>query len=276
MRVLREPLFHFILIGIAIFGWFALVAPDDAESGQNELIVIDDGDVDLLVSRFQNTWKRAPRKAELQALIDATVREEVLVREARKLGLDRGDQVIRARLAQKMGFLNDAVAAAIDPEDSELEGYLDENAARFMTSPQVAFDQVFMGSSPDPAAIQTALAVLNSGADWTGVGVPSLLPRTMPLSALRSVDNTFGRGFSASIVELETDIWLGPIRSGYGQHLVRITDVRPGILPPFEDIRDVVLLEWRRDMGAELAQAQYDNLAARYQIETPETGKTEE
>ncbi|WP_170604413.1 peptidylprolyl isomerase [Ruegeria arenilitoris] len=269
MRVIKEPLFHFILIGIAIFGWFNWVSPQSEGDDNGEKIAINEVDVDLLSTRFEASWKRAPSEAELEALIDALVREEVLVREARKLGLDKGDQVIRARLAQKMEFLTTAIASSVDPDEAELQAYLEDNAERFMTPSLVAFDQVFLGETAEPSEVAEVLSALNSGEDWSQLGVPSLLLQTMPLSALSVVDSAFGRGFSGNLTDLEMSIWSGPIQSGYGQHLVRVTGIQAGGLPSLDDIREAVLSEWRRETGDDLAQAQYEILAAQYEIQTP-------
>jgi len=269
MRVLKEPLFHFLLTGIAIFGWFYLIAPEEEHSEPGATIMVDKKDVELLVTRFETSWNRPPSAQERQALIDALVREEILVREARKLGLDRGDQEIRARLAQKMDFLTDAIAASVTPEEEILQEYLGANPERFSTPPRIAFDQVFLGETPDSDDIERALAALNSGSDWSNAGLQSLLPKSMPLSAARIIDSVFGMGFSGALGQLEPDAWSGPVRSGYGHHLVRVTSSLPAELPPLQDIRETVLQEWRQTTGDDLAQAQYQSLAANYRIELP-------
>ncbi|NVO58230.1 peptidyl-prolyl cis-trans isomerase [Rhodobacteraceae bacterium B1Z28] len=271
MRIIKEPLFHFILFGIAIFGWFYLISPEREAAEEAEKISISDGDIELLSTRFETSWKRVPSEAELQVLIDALIREEVLVREARKLGLDRGDQVIRARLAQKMDFLTGAIASSVTPEDAVLQTYLEDNSARFTTPHMVAFDQVYLGDAPDPEKVAKALAELSAGEDWLGLGVPSLLQRTMPLSTPGVIASNFGGGFSKNLENLEPMVWVGPIQSGFGEHLVRVTDLEPGRLPPLDDVRDVVLTEWRREAGEDLAQVQYESFAASYEIETPIT-----
>lgn len=270
MRILKEPLFHFVLIGAAIFGWFSLVGQTGGTPERSETIMIDTDDVDLLAARFESTWKRAPRNDELQALIDAKIREEVLVREARKLGLDRGDQIVRARLAQKMNFLFDGIASSVVPEDHALETYLAENAARFTAPAQIAFDQIFLGVQPGSDEIDRAFSELQAGEDWSEIGLGSLMPSSLPLSVSSAIDATFGQGFSDTLFMLEPREWVGPIQSGYGQHLVRITETRPEFLPPLDDIRDAVVAAWRQDTARELAEAQYESLAAQYHIEAPD------
>ena len=275
MRVLKEPLFHFVLIGIAIFGWFYLVAPDDEVQNSSESITIDETDVELLATRFETSWRRTPSDEELQALIEAMVREEVLVREARKLGLDRGDPVIRARLSQKMEFLSDAIASSVEPENAVLQAYFSENAERFKKPRQVAFEQVFLGESADQNSIDKAISTLRSGSNWTEVGVQSLLPGSLPLTTAKAIDSVFGAGFSSKFEDAESGVWFGPVQSGYGVHLIRVVENKPEELPPLDEVRASVLQEWRRATANELAQAQYETLSGQYEVSLPELSQGE-
>ncbi|WP_171238596.1 peptidyl-prolyl cis-trans isomerase [Ruegeria sp. HKCCA5763] len=276
MRFLKEPLFHFFLIGAAIFIWFHIVAPNDQTVENLETITFDQDDIALLSTQFEARWKRPPDNAELQALVNASIREEVLVREARKLGLDRGDSVIRSRLSQKMDFLTEAIATSLVPEDEDLEAFLEESPERYATPDKVAFNQVFLGERPSDAELEAALVALDEGQDMSAYGASTLLPTSMPLTVTRVVDSVFGGGFSDALLELEAGQWVGPIRSGYGVHLVQVTAIEPSQTPALSDIHDAVLRDWRRAMSEDLAQAQYEALAGTYKIVVPDlSGATE-
>lgn len=270
MRILKEPLVHFFLIGAAIFGWFHVISPQEEAAQDPETITISESDVDLLVGRFETTWKRPPNEAELQTLVDASIREEVLVREARKLGLDRGDTVIRNRLSQKVGFLIESMATSVVPDDGELETFFQQNANRYATAAKIAFNQVFLGEAPGDAEVEDALASLRAGQKPSTVSGASMLPRSMPLSAQATIDNTFGTGFSSNLAGIALGDWAGPVRSGYGEHLVQVLAIEPSQLPPLEEIYHVVLSDWRRTLGEDLTEAQYQVLASTYEIVTPD------
>ena len=126
-RLLREPLLHFLLIGAAVFGAFALRDAPEApqEAGA---IVLTLPRVQELIDGFEANWRRAPTPKELDGLIDGYLAEEVLVREALALALDQGDAVIRQRLAQKMAFLIESAVQAVEPGAGELRGFFQENA----------------------------------------------------------------------------------------------------------------------------------------------------
>ena len=86
-------------------------------------IVVRASRIEYLRNGFARTWQREPTADELDALIDDYVVEEALYREARKLRLDEDDTVIRRRLRQKMEFVSESVAAAVEPTDAQLQSF---------------------------------------------------------------------------------------------------------------------------------------------------------
>ncbi|MES0826968.1 peptidylprolyl isomerase [Ruegeria sp. SCP11] len=269
MSILKEPLFHFFLLGIAIFGWFSYLNDPPSVRDDGGQIVIDEQDIDRLINQFQSTWQRLPTPQELNGMQDALLRQEVLVREARALGLDQGDSVVRNRLAQKMEFLTLSLAQSTNPDDATLQAHLAENHERFMQPGRVAFQQIGLELSTDPTQIEAVLVALNGGADPAQFSGPSLLPPNQPLSNARQVDTKFGRGFFASLAELPKGKWGGPVPSSYGLHLVKIDISEPASLPSLDQIRDDVLFDWRRDLKNELSDAQFDALQAKYEVTAP-------
>jgi parvulin-like peptidyl-prolyl isomerase len=275
MRILREPLFHFLLLGLAIFAWYALVAPPSDGGEVSDQIVIDQRDVQLIVERFEATWRRPPTVEELQGLIDSLLREEIMVREARKLGLDQGDSVVRQRLRQKMEFLATSVAQSMQPTEAELQEHLDANPERFVLPPQIAFEQVYLGQAATEAEVSAMLEALQGGADPGTLGRASLLPPALSLSTPRAVESSFGRGMFEALQAQPSGVWSGPVESGFGTHLVRVTDVRPAETPALEDISQNVLLDWRRVQNETIGTAQLEALAEGYDIVVPEAASLE-
>lgn len=270
MKILREPFLHFCLLGCAVFLWFSVTGTTSPDPEEDFRIVIDDGDRLRIEEQFTAVWQRPPSPAELQTLLDALLREEILVREARLLGLDQGDSVIRNRLVQKMGFLTTSVAQSIVPEDDVLETHLRENPDRFMRPLRIAGQQVFLGEAPAEEEIAAARSALFSGTDPATVGQSSLLPVEIRLSDRAMVDRSYGTGFFDGLDALPLGEWGGPVRSGYGYHLVRISEKESARLPPLDEIREAVLFDWRRKMTEELSGSQYQALRERYEVTMPE------
>lgn len=270
-KVIREPIVQFALIGVAFFVYFKVVAPEASgvAAGSAPEVVIDTTVAAQLVDRFEQVWNRPPTVAELQGLVEGTLREEILVREALALGLDRGDAVIRNRLVQKMDFLTASAAQALEPEAAVLQAHLEANAGRFALQPAAGFVQVFLGEAPTEAEAQAALAQLRAGAAPETVGARSLLPAALPPATRQQVDGSFGAGFFDALAAAPLDEWSGPYASGFGQHLVRVTARSEGGLPALEAVRDKVLADWRQTQAETLGQAQYEAAKTRYGVQLP-------
>jgi hypothetical protein len=265
---------HFLAIGVLVFALFAIVS-DTPPRPSADRIVVTPEIAARLASGFEATWRRPPSRAELEGLIEDHIREEIYVREALALGLDRDDAVIRRRLRQKMEFLTASAAEALDPSDDDLRVHFDAHPERFTNPPQVAFEQVFLGEDPGSGQVDAILAALRRGADPTAVGARTLLPAALPLSPPAAVDGTFGRGFFETIAAAMPGRWHGPVASGYGQHLIRLTRAVPAEPPPFGVVREEVLRDWKRARSEELSEQQFERLRARYTITRPDPSAIE-
>ena len=262
---LRAPLAQFFLIGGAFYAVVALTgaAPPPAPPDR---IAVTQEDAARLAAQHEALWRRPPSPEELSALVERRIEEEVLVREARALGLEAGDSVVRQRLALKMRFVLEGGADAAAPDDAALQAHLEAHPDRFRKLGAVAFRQVPVTD----ADVADALAALKGGAAPEGVGRPGLLPGALGLTEARAVDARFGPGFFARIAALPKGEWTGPVDSAFGRHLVQVTELRPGALPPLARIRDAVERDWRQAEAERLVAARLAALKAGYEIARPE------
>jgi hypothetical protein len=272
-KIIREPLVHFVLIGAAVFGLYALVAGEEPE-GARDAIVVTEGRVQQLAQVFAKTWQRPPSPEEFRGLVDAYVKEEVYYREALKLGLDRDDTLIRRRMQQKMEFVTEPADELLQPDAATLEAYLDAHSDDFRVEPRFAFEQVFLnsGKSGETAlarAEETLKTLKASDGIPADVGDPTVLPEEMKLSPLGGIARTFGQTFAANLTDLPEDEWSGPIKSAYGLHLVRVTKRVDGYDPKLADIRDAVAQKWRIEKRDEFQAQAYDQLLANYDVVLP-------
>ena len=130
-RLLREPLLHFLLIGAGLFVLFHYMRPHRDTSPTSRQIQFSIDELSQLALLYQSQWRREPTVDELDRLVENKVQQEVLYREALTMGLDKGDEIVKRRMAQKMQFLAEDVAAAHQPTDAELEAWFDENTKLF-------------------------------------------------------------------------------------------------------------------------------------------------
>src|SRR6476659_5359425 len=181
--LLGEPMLHFVLIGIALFGVYRWVAPGDS-GGRH--IVITRGVIDDLVTQHVAARGREPSTPELNRLIEAYVRDEILYREGVRLGLERDDIVVKRRVRQKIEMIAEEDASTRAPTDADLASYLTANQARFVQPAILTFEQVFLGPPTSPSGVVHSVAVvrngLRSGATPEKLGKPTLLPYRMTLA----------------------------------------------------------------------------------------------
>lgn len=272
-KIVREPLVHFVLIGAAVFGLYALVAVDE-QGGARDTIVVSEGRVQQLAQVFARTWQRQPTPDELRGLVDSYVKEEVYYREALKLGLDRDDTLIRRRMQQKMEFVTEPSDELLQPDDDVLQAYLDVHRPDFRVEPRFAFEQVFLNPHrPGEAArvrAEDTLTILKASEDIPpDVGDPTLLPGEMPLSPLGGIARNFGDSFAANLTDLPENEWAGPIKSAYGLHLVRVTKRVDGYDPSLDEVRDAVVQKWRTEKRNAFQAQTYDDLLAKYDVVLP-------
>ena len=270
--ILREPLLHFLAIGAALFLFFHFSSGGSAGPGSTR-IVISTGQIAHLEAGFARTWSRPPSEAELKGLIDEWVREEIAVREAMAAGLDRDDSVMRRRLRQKLEFLIEDSAEASPPTDDELKAWLAQHADEYRSEPRVAFRQVFVSrdrrgaaAEADAAAILKRLTAEGSSARIANLGDATMLPADFELAPLRDVDRTFGAGFARQLEAAEPGKWSGPIRSGYGLHLVLVRERVEGASPNLEALRPVARREVLAERRKRELAAMYDRLLEKYTV----------
>jgi len=270
-RLLREPLLHFLLIGAALFVLYGLL--NRGQSGAPREIVISEARVEALAGNFATVWMRPPTAVELKGLIDDYVAEEVYYREAVAMGLDQDDTVIRRRLRQKMEFISEDVAAATEPTEAQLQAYLEQHADKFALPATLTFQQVYLSPERRREAVRAdaekLLAELQAGrgpADPTEAGDATLLPATMEAASPQVIVNTFGEEFARQIDEAAVGQWSGPIESGFGLHLVKVSERVAGSAPSLAEIRPIVLREWQSEQRRALNESFLDTLRSKYEV----------
>ena len=264
-RILREPLLHFLLLGLVLFAYYGRVAPDD--DGKRR-IVVTQAEVDLLSTQFQGTWNRPPSPVELNGLVDSYVRDEILYRAGVALGLDRDDAVIKRRVRQKLDVLFEESVAQRPATDADLQAYLDAHPATFHKPAVVSFDQVYFGSdAAAPQRLERARAALARGADPATLGQATLLPARQDALPLDLIARDFGEEFAGQLAKAPVGEWSGPVTSGFGTHLVRVSAIEPAQSPALADVREAVAREWENERRQQAHAAALAKLREQYRVE---------
>lgn len=260
---------HFFLIGAGLFTVFSALNPAAMRSEQE--ILVSQAQIASLSLQFERIWQRPPTDSEMQHLIDAWIREEVLYREGMAMGLGRDDQVIRRRIAQKMMLFADSMTE-IEPSEEQLQIWLDDNAARYRLPGIYTLQQVYFdgerAASEQQEAVATVLDKLQSGQlQASEAGDSILLPAVLETAGDDEISRIFGEEFVTGLKSLPVGEWAGPVRSSYGMHLVKIDAHEPGRGAVLAEVRDAVLRDFLNDQTERLTEAFYEALKSRYTVQ---------
>jgi hypothetical protein len=282
-RLLKDPLLHFLAGGGLLFALFALIHGSDTTGTEGGRTIVVDRRALITAMQYQSAAFEPKRFAALyaalptsqkQALVDSYVREEALVREARAMGLDQGDYVIRRRLVQKMMYLmDDAATQTFSPSDAELQRYFRAHQDAYRAGATVTFTHVYLdgrtpGAEQAAARLKAELEAKRAGFDAaTGYGDRFPYLRNYVQRTPDFVASQFGAPFTAGLMQLKPSTrWQGPIRSELGWHVVLLTDVAPASLPRFAEVRAQVKEDMLRDViGAYREKAVLD-LERRFKV----------
>jgi hypothetical protein len=277
LKLHKDPLLHFVVAGAILFAGYVLINRGETDTPSTDPIQIGEGKVRWLKETFANQWQRPPTDDELRGLVVGLLEEELLAREAKTLGLDQDDTIVRRRLAQKLAFIVGDTSRVVDPTDEELRQHYYANAERFRVEARVSFTHVFFNperrqySETDAKAALMSISTTGGDDRATMMGDPTLLETEFHDVDAQTVSNVFGADFARTIFLLKPGSWAGLVKSGYGVHLVRITDTRPATLRLFEEVRPRILEEWRRQRENKTKVLYLGRLREKYGVVTDDS-----
>lgn len=281
-RLLKEPLVHFILLGGALFVWHSIW--EARAQNEDYTVTLSQQDLD---AAFQKTLERKIARLELPlggvlpdadkaALREDYIENEVLLKEARRMGLGQNDETVQRRLLQKMRFMISEMSEPDEPSEAELRAYYDANASGFVTAERRKFREIVLferrhGDNLQSKARDVETALKSGPANWYEYGDP-MAPKdsNAPLPSEASLTREYGREFAGAVFALETEQWSGPIASPFGVHFIYVEDVTPAAAIPFEDAKDAVEAAWREAETRGAYENHINELVQKYKVVTGE------
>ena len=261
-RWAREPLLQFLLLGLLLFAISHALGARRESAGRR--IVIDSALVNYQRNLYHAQYGAWPDHVALDALLRGHVRDEALYREARRLGLDSGDEVIRQRLVQKMETVLTDAAPLHDPDDATLERFLQLHAPQYRQPGRVSFDLLFFADGADTRA-RDALRRLQSGR--RAAGDDFALGGHFDRIDADELARRFGDSSMATApLEAPLQQWTGPFRSSFGWHLIRVNAREAPRAPAFTTLRERLLVDWRAEMRERDRQQRIDALVAQHEV----------
>jgi hypothetical protein len=268
----KEPLLHFLLIGVALFGAYAWHNRGTQSDTKLHQVRISAGDVQWLKDTWAKQWQREPTRDELHGILTDFLKEELLAREAREMGLDRNDPYVRRRLAQKVEFLVQDVSRLAEPTEDDLRKFYADHPGLFREEARVSFTQVYF-SREHREEVAAVLARLEASADPVELGDRLMLDQEFRDATQQTVALQFGAEFASAVFALEPGMWHGPIGSGYGLHLVRVSEKKAGRQRKFADVRAQVLESWSDQRQRENNEKYFAGLLKKYDVVVDESVK---
>lgn len=282
----KDPLAHFLAAGAVLFLIGTAAKPPAPEDNR---IVADRAALLEFIQYRSRAFEPNAAAAMLDGMTDAEraelvrdyIREEALAREAKKLGLDANDYVIRQRMVQKAEFLAEAAAETIAPAAAEVSAYYTANRDRYTSPPSATLTHVFISIDRKPAdaarneanALLAELKRRNAGFnDATAYGDRFLFHKNYVDRTDEYIASQLGEEVRRAVFSSSPplDAWTGPYRSEYGFHLVYVSSVSPARLAPLEEIRDLVASELAEEMRQRAIDAAIDAVISGYEIEIPD------
>ena len=271
-KILHEPLLHFFLAGVCIFLLYAIIGPDTRTPDDNDIIV-DKDRIDQLKAIGQRLTNREPTPDELGRLVEDYLFEELYYREARSLGLEQDDQIVRRRLVQKMTFLVESIAELSQPPAAELMEWYHAHPALYRTEPTLSIKHIYFSqdrrgeqAGKDALSALSRLDNISETAEQVKLGDAFMLNHEFSAVSHSQLSRLFGSDFATMLFTLPEGNWQGPVMSGYGYHLVYVFDLKKAKPIPFDESKTQILQDWQREKLEQAKKEMLDELKNKYEI----------
>ncbi len=221
----------------------------------------------------------ASQKAEVKARY---IEDQLLYHEALRLGLDKGDSIVKRRLIQKMLFLAQQFGGAKSTAtEKDLRAHYQKTKSQWKRPAMFGFAHIFVKNADLPRlqklrqqAIRFTFRNLQpSSRPTTQTTFPPALGDAFPLgqeitpTPLPKLRSLFGDSFVDALRKLRPAAWSQPIRSKMGHHLVYIQTQQPAAQASYAEIFDQLQFDYLLQRRRQIQQELLRRLTTRYRIQ---------
>ncbi|MDB3994253.1 peptidylprolyl isomerase [Gammaproteobacteria bacterium] len=259
---MAKRLFIFLVLGILI-----LIADLTFNEESDNKITIFESEINSLIGTWVNQVGREPTLQEVDGIIKQLLDEEILYREAIKLGLDKNDIIIKRRLAQKIGFLRQEADSSL-PSEEEVSDFYNKNIDKYFVGKRITFSHIYFSSNEnDKTLADEALTLIRSGSSESDFGEPFLLGKNFSSKTITEIERSFGLRFSKDIQSITPKVWSGPLISEYGSHLIFVNSISNSFTPALEEIKNIIINDLILENQNNSVKEYLKELRNKYQIE---------
>ena len=255
---LREPLLHFVVLGGLLFAadHFLNERTDDPRT------IVVGAEVDAEARQvFKAARGQDPSAAELAALRQVWLDNEVLYREGLALQVDKGDTAIRERVIFKALSVIDANVKLPAFDDKRLQAWFEAHRSKYDAPARYDFQEAVLAGDTSEAALRGLAGNLNAatqGDAKAGLRVFTGRPHA-------NLVHSYGAPFAAALAAATPGEWR-VLSARHGWHAVRLERVTPAQPATFEPLRGVVQQDWTDATLAEQRSAAVRTLAGKYKV----------
>ena len=256
--LLREPLVHFVIAG------GLLVAAHRLYVGiSRPVIEVTPEWVETLARDFEVKSGHPPDVAERKEMIRGYVENEILFREAKKLGILEDPRVRHLMIAVQRENMEPVLP---DPSDAELEKMRQMEPGAFHFPAEIGFEHSsFTTVAEIPEGELERLRSGGKGVWPTAMRLPNPLPKTwMP-----QMEKMFGKEFAGTASRCKLGEWSGPFKSSLGVHFVKVLTYAPSREMPMNQVRSALVSRWMSDQKKAAVTAKANELTRDYRIVLP-------
>lgn len=193
-------------------------------------------------------------------LADAGATADDRLGEALALGLNERDPAVRARLAALYAARVRGAAARAPIDERVLAAWFEARRAHWRRPPTVEGVHVFFGGPAHWERADAALAAITReglAPDAAArLGDPSFFGSEIAQSDATALASRFGESFARAAFAAPRGVWVGPVASSHGTHLLFVRDRAEARDPSLAEVRSAVEAAWRSEQAdAALASA---------------------
>lgn len=271
-RLFLEPFVQFIILGGFLFVVVSYFQQGNDKASRD--IIVDNERIRLMLLNYKTQTGNLPTKKQLDAFIENYIKEEISFREAKRMGLDKDDEIIRRRLTQKFEFLQTDLVDIAPPSEADLKLFYSDNPALFSNNASVSFSHIYFSADQmsNAATEQKALSVLRELQQTSLTRAPEKgdrFPLQYDYTEQTNLDvqqNFGGNQMTDELFKGPLNVWLGPVQSGYGWHLIYILKREIASELPFEAVKEEVKIKWMDSAKSDHNQKLFEQLGKKYNI----------
>ncbi|PTX44859.1 peptidyl-prolyl cis-trans isomerase C [Christiangramia gaetbulicola] len=270
LSILKKPIARIILFGLSLAAILLIIYGPKQPGLEDKKVLVGNADVAQLIASWNRTWNRMPTEEELSGMLENYVREEILYREALNQDMDENNSMIRRGLIVQMNMLAESQAQEKKISEEAIRAYYDLRKDQFTRSPIYSFTQLNFDGGIASEEIEKIREKLNADKlTPTAKDLPGnkgMLPRNFEKAGADEIIRTLGENFIQPLEELELNTWEGPVRSGFGWHLVYITEKLPAEPLPLETVKDAIITELQYEEARAAKEQFYTELRQQYDV----------